>query len=144
MNNYLFTLRKLGKIKVTDEKTTDSETFEPLVENLNLKNCLADGAYDHKEAFELLEEKGVGPPGIKTRKNTRRSLSPRGQAVKEFQKLGYEKWKKKHEHGKRWAVEGFFSAIKRCFGETVRATTPEGMTREVKRKFGLYNLVAKL
>ena len=136
--------KELLSIEVTDEKTADQKVFEPLVKNLNLENCLADGAYDHHKVFELLEEKGVGPPGIKIRKNARRGLSPRGQAVKEFQKLEYKEWKKKHEYGKRWAVEGFFSAVKRCFGETVRAASPEGMAREVKRKFGLYNLVAKL
>lgn len=136
--------KELLSIEVTDEKTGDSEVFEPLVKNLNLKDCLGDGAYDDEEVFELLEEKGIGPPGIKIRKNARRGLSPRGQATKEFRKLGYEEWKKKHEYGKRWAAEGFFSAIKRCFGETVRAASPEGMVREVKRKFGLYNLVAKI
>ena len=136
--------KELLSIEVTDEKTADQKVFKPLVKNLNPKNCLADGAYDYHEVFKLLEEKGVGPPGIKIRKNARRGLSPRGQAVKEFQKLGYKAWKKKHEYGKRWAVEGFFSAVKRCFGETVRAATPEGMAREVKRKFGLYNLVANI
>jgi len=136
--------KELLSIEVTDEKTGDSEVFEPLVENLNLKDCLGDGAYDEEEVFKLLEEKGVGPPGIKIRKNAKRGLSPRGQAAKEFRELGYEEWKKKHEYGKRWAAEGFFSAVKRCFGETVRAASPGGMIREVKRKFALYNLVTRI
>ncbi|KXB05748.1 hypothetical protein AKJ49_00170 [candidate division MSBL1 archaeon SCGC-AAA382A03] len=78
------------------------------------------------------------------RKNATPSLSPRGEAVREFQKQGYEEWKGDHDYGKRWAVEGFFSAVKRCFGETVRAASPEGMVREVKRKFALYNWAAKM
>jgi len=32
-------------------------------------------------------------------------------------------------------VGGFFSAVKRCFGETGRATSVEGMLREVEKKF---------
>lgn len=136
--------KELLSIEVTNEKAGDSEVFGTLVNDLNLNDCLGDGAYDDEEVFELLEEKGVGPPGIKIRKNAKRGLSPRGQAVKEFQKLGYEGWKKKHEYGRRWAAEGLFSAIKRCFGETVRATSTEGMIKEVKRKFALYNLVAKI
>ncbi|KXA89641.1 hypothetical protein AKJ62_02655 [candidate division MSBL1 archaeon SCGC-AAA259D14] len=78
------------------------------------------------------------------RKNARTSLSPRGEAVRQYQKQGYEKWKEKHGYGKRWSVEGFFSAVKRCFGETVRAASPQGMIREVKRKFTLYNLVTRI
>ncbi|KXB02149.1 hypothetical protein AKJ44_01305 [candidate division MSBL1 archaeon SCGC-AAA261F17] len=136
--------KRLLSIEVTDEKTKDSKMFEPLVEDLNLKDCLGDGGYDDKEVFEILEKKGLDPPGIKLRKDAKVGLSPRGQAAKEFQELGYEEWKKKHEYGKRWAVEGFFSAVKRCFGETVRAASPAGMVREAKRKFGLYNLVTKI
>ena len=135
---------ELLSIEVTDEKTGDSEVFEDLVGSLELDDCLADGAYDTENIFDFLEEKGVGPPGIKIRKNARTSLSPRGEAVRQYQEQGYEKWKEKHGYGKRWSVEGFFSAVKRCFGETVRAASPEGMIREVKRKFALYSLVSNL
>ncbi|KXB00322.1 hypothetical protein AKJ42_01160, partial [candidate division MSBL1 archaeon SCGC-AAA261C02] len=123
--------KELLSIEVTDEKTGDSEVFEDLVEDLDPEDCLGDGGYDSEKVFKILKKKGVGPPGIKLRKNARVGLSPRGQAAKEFQKLGYEEWKEKHEYGKRWAVEGFFSAVKRCFGETVRAASPAGMVREV-------------
>lgn len=137
--------KELISLEITDEKTGDSEVFEDLVEDVDLKDCLADGAYDTEEIFEILEERGVDPPpGIKLRKNAKTGLSPRGKAAKEFHKLGYEKWKKEHDYGKRWSVEGFFSAVKRCFGETVRAASPEGMVREVKRKFALYNLVTRI
>ncbi|KXB04790.1 hypothetical protein AKJ50_02010 [candidate division MSBL1 archaeon SCGC-AAA382A13] len=137
--------KKLLSIEVTDEKTGDSKVFGKLVKDLDLEDCLADGAYDSEEIFELLEEKGVDPPpGVKLRKNASTGLSPRGQAAREFHKLGYEKWKKEHDYGKRWTVEGFFSAVKRCFGETVRATSPNGMIREVKRKFALYSLLTTI
>ncbi|KXA93275.1 hypothetical protein AKJ64_01040 [candidate division MSBL1 archaeon SCGC-AAA259E17] len=137
--------KELLSIEVTDEKTGDSEVFEELVEDLDLEDCLADGAYDSEEIFELLEEKGVDPPpGVKLRKDANTGLSPRGEAAKQFHDLGYEEWKEEHDYGKRWSVEGFFSSVKRCFGETVRATSPEGMFREVKRKFALYNLVTRI
>lgn len=137
--------KELVSLEVTDEKTGDSEVFEDLVEDLDLEDCLADGAYDAEEIFKILEKKGVDPPpGVKLRKNANIGLSPRGKAAKEFHELGYEKWKEEHDYGKRWSVEGFFSAVKRCFGETVRAASPEGMVREVKRKFALYRQVSKL
>jgi hypothetical protein len=40
--------------------------------------------------------------------------------------MGYKGWKQMHQYGRRWAAEGFFSSIKRIFGETVRASSPEG------------------
>ncbi|HUS74594.1 MAG TPA: transposase, partial [Methanothrix sp.] len=46
--------------------------------------------------------------------------------------------------GRRWAVEGFFSSIKRIFGETVRASSPEGMVAEIKRAFILYNILMNI
>ena len=49
-----------------------------------------------------------------------------------------------HPYGRRWAVEGLFSSIKRIFGETVRAVSPEGMISEVKRAFILYNILINI
>jgi len=155
--------KELVSMEITDEKVGDSKTrrllcnlvalkllcnfkmLEPLLTDIPLKDALLDGAYDNKNAFEFFKRKGVGPPGIKIRKNaSRKGLSERGFAVRELQKLGYERWKKKHQYGKRWAVEGVFSAVKRCFGETVRATSVEGMMLEVRRKFLLYNMLLNL
>jgi len=42
--------------------------------------------------------------------------------------------KKKYYYGMRWASKGFFSAIKRMFGENIGATSVEGMIQEVKMK----------
>ena len=38
------------------------------------------------------------------------------------------------KRGRRWAVEGYFSSVKRQFGESVRATSAEGMAREAMWK----------
>jgi hypothetical protein len=137
--------KKLLAIEVTDERVTDHEMLEPLLKDVDMKDALLDGAYDTEDAFEFFKRKGVDPPGIKIRKNaSQKGLSERAFAVREFQKLGYEKWKKKHGYGGRWTAEGVFSAVKRCFGETVRATSVEGMMLEVRRKFLLYNMLLNL
>ena len=39
----------------------------------------------------------------------------------------------------RWKVEGNFSGFKRIFGEGVRATSREGMVREIRMKVNAYN-----
>jgi len=41
----------------------------------------------------------------------------------------------------RWKIEGNFSSLKRIFGEEVRATSPEGMFREIRMKVNAYNML---
>ncbi len=63
-----------------------------------------------------------------------------------------EKWKtrrtkqrkERQGYGKRWAVEGVFSSVKRIFGESVRAHTQISAFQEVKRKFLIYNMLMNL
>jgi len=134
-------------LEVTDEKTADPHMFKPLLEPIKkLKDVLGDGAYDTYDCYEYcMSDRGLDPPGLKIRDNAKRKgQTPRAYAVREFQKLGYKKWKKKHNYGMRWDSEGFFSGEKRTFGETVRATSWTGMVQEVKNKFWLYNLLLTL
>jgi hypothetical protein len=44
----------------------------------------------------------------------------------------------------RWASEGYFSAVKRIFGEDTRGTSKEGMVQEMKMKFLFYNILAQI
>jgi len=42
--------------------------------------------------------------------------------VREKKELGgYKGWQDKYDYGKRWLSESVLSAVKRIFGETVRA-----------------------
>ena len=102
-----------------------------------------DGAYDTNDAFNLMAEKGVECPGIKIRENAviGNEPSPRSNAVLELKKNGYKAWKQMHQYGRRWAVEGLFSSVKRIFGEAVRASSTDGMISEIQRAFVLYNII---
>jgi len=62
--------------------------------------------------------------------------------TKEFE-LGYEGWRDKYKYGKRWYSEGPFSAVKRKFGEFVRATKVKNMLNEVKLKYLVYNAIIR-
>ncbi|MDI6903497.1 MAG: IS5 family transposase [Methanocellales archaeon] len=145
--------RQVLALEVTNEHTGDSKKFKDLVEkaedNLGkdkIKRVLADGGYDAKDNFNLLRQKGI-ESGIKTRENasTRARGSPyRAKCVRERRKLGYEKWKERYGYGQRWAAEGILSAVKRIMGESVRATSPDGMFREVKMKFIFYNMLLSM
>jgi len=139
--------KQLVSLEVSDEKTGDNEMFKPLLEPVRkLKDVLADGAYDTRDCFEyLMTDRGLDPPGIKVRENaSHKGLSDRAFAVRERRDLGYEGWKEKHGYGHRWSPEGYFSGVKRMFGETVRATSLEGMFREVKTKFLIYNMLLSM
>ncbi len=69
--------------------------------------------------------------------------SARSMAVLEY-KMGYKGWRQMHQYGIQWAVEGLFSSIKRIFGETVRADSPEAMISEAKKAFILYNILISI
>jgi hypothetical protein len=134
--------RKPVTFEITDERTTDHEMVKPLLEKLNLEDALMDGAYDKEDVFKFLKEKGVGDPGIKIRKNAIvKAGSERAESVLQFQKYGYNSWRIVHQYGRRWAAESVFSAIKRIFGETVRAKSTEQMFNEVRRMLAFYSII---
>lgn len=139
--------KNLVSLEVTDERISDNEMARPLLEDLNLEDVLGDGAYDTEDLFNFLKEKGISRPGVKIRKNAVVGDDPesnRANSVLESKKWGYRYWRMAHQYGRRWAVEGFFSAVKRIFGESVRAASPEGMISEVKRIFSCYNIILSL
>jgi hypothetical protein len=109
-------------------------------------DALEDGAYDTNDAFEVMKSDCVDSPGIKIRGNAviGKEGSSRSMAVLEYQKMGYKGCRQMHQYGRWWAVEGLFSSIKSIFGETVRATSPEGMISKVKRAFVLYNILISI
>lgn len=134
--------RKPVTFEITDETVTDQEMVKPLLEDVKIKDSLMDGAYDREEVFRFMKEKGVAMPGIKIRKNAViKAGSSRAESVLEFLKYGYHSWKIVHDYGRRWAAESVFSAIKRIFGETVRATSTAGMFAEVRRIFTFYTII---
>jgi len=131
--------------EITDERITDQDMIKPLLTDIKLKDSLMDGAYDKEEVFKFLKEKGVAMPGIKIRKNAIvKAGSERAESVLEFKKYGYDSWKLVHRYGRRWAAESVFSAIKRIFGENVRATSKKGMFEEVSRMLNFYSIILSI
>jgi hypothetical protein len=142
--------KEIVAIEVTDERVSDGSKFNSLIdqaeENLSgrkIEEVLGDGAFDRREIFNHLQQKGIQPV-IKTRSNasTRARGSPaRAKAVREVKDLGYKGWKQKYSYGRRWAAETVFSAVKRISGEHVAATKKENMMQEVILKFSFYNMM---
>lgn len=145
--------KKLLAIDITDESVSDNRRFKTVLEqaemnanNSNITRVLADGAYDTRDDFNLLEEKQI-EAGIKTRKNANtkgRGSLYRGKCVWELRKIGYDAWKEKYQYGQRWASECYLSAFKRIFGESINAKSRKGVFKEVIRKFCIYNILLNL
>jgi hypothetical protein len=142
--------KQIVAIEVTDERVSDGSKFNSLIDqaekNVSCRKidaALGDGAFDRREIFDHLQEKGIQPI-IKTRSNanTRARGSPaRAKAVREMKDLGYQCWRRKYSYGRRWASESTFSAVKRISGEYVAATKTENMIQEVIQKFTFYNML---
>lgn len=142
--------RNILSMEVTDETVQDETCCIPLIDSAQnslqigtIRNVLGDGAYDHLIIFNDLEDRRISS-SIKIRSNaSRRSHgSPyRAECAREFLDAGYPEWAKTHEYGSRWSVEGVFSAMKRIYGESVKATSVGGMFHELRLKFAVYNLL---
>ena len=116
----------------SDEVETAVETKDLQDEGKKVRKFYGDKAYDANEVYKTGVE--VVPP----RKNARRGHPARRKAVREFKRLGYDRWREERGYGNRWRVESLFSAVKCTFGESVRATSFLGQLVEAKLKFWAY------
>jgi hypothetical protein len=59
-------------------------------------------------------------------------------------KIGYKKWAKQNEYGRRWTgTEGILSAVKKIYSERVRAHKVSNMCLEAERKFWAYQVIKR-
>jgi hypothetical protein len=90
------------------------------------------------ELWDFLERNNIQSaikPDKKSKTDTQSDL--RNKTVKERNKIGYKKWTRKHDYGRRWPAS-IFSAIKRIFGEQNHATSENGMLHEAACKIWAY------
>ncbi|MBI5036084.1 IS5 family transposase [Candidatus Micrarchaeota archaeon] len=114
-------------------------------EGVDIAGVGGDGAMDALDLWDLLD-KMKWAPVIKTQVNARDDLNNelRNKEVKERNKLGYKRWAKKREYGRRWpATEGIFSAFKRMFGEELHSTSIPGMLQEAGLKVWAYQKIKR-
>jgi hypothetical protein len=136
-------------MQVTEETVSDGSQTEALVTEAIAKNDIekayADGAYDRRANFNLLDSLGIDP-AIKVRKNaSRKAKGSYARKVEVIaQQTDYEGWKKEKHYGDRWAVEGAYSVIKRIFGEYVSAKKFVNMAQEMATKISLYNMFMQM
>jgi len=142
-------------LEVTDESVQDDPLFTPLLEKAS-ENCgkahpirqvLSDGGYDRIHVFNTMEKRGI-KSGVKTRENaaTRSTGFPyRAECGRErVNSGGCREWAVTTKYGMRWKIEGVFSTVKRLFGESVPASSLEGMVRKVTMKFNCCNILVSM
>jgi len=151
-----------GWIKIVIMGTKDGEIVDVRVGNENLderkaargmlrknrkkiKKAILDGYHDCEETFDLCDKLGIEPV-IKVRKDASgKGLSRRAREVRLYKEIGHRQWVKEKGYGLRWlSSEGIFSAVKRMFGEHVKATKKRNMYNEAKRKFWAYNKLLEI
>src|SRR3989338_844498 len=126
-------------IPESEADSTKRQTEDMLVQGVNISALGGDGAMDQMALWNFLQEQGIASV-IKPDKNALEDTDNdlRNRHAKE-RKKSYRKWARKHKYGLRWpATEGIFSAIKRIFGETLRATSEIGMIKEASAKIWAY------
>jgi hypothetical protein len=145
--------KDLLKIEVSVEGEGDSEPIiakkhmeELIKEGKKINEFFGDGSFDKNELFDFCD-KFMIEPIIKIRENANPEESEswkRKVESKKYLKMGYKKWAKKKKYGRRWTgTEGIFSAVKKIYGERVRAHKVENMCLEAKRKFWAYEIIKR-
>lgn len=131
---------EVNLIPSSESESTRNQITKLLKAGVPITAAGGDGAMDDKVFWNFLDDQRIHPI-IKPDKNARTDTdSPlRNQQVKTRNRIGYKKWSKKHGYGHRWpATEGIFSAIKRIFGEQIKATSEKGMLHEAACKIWAY------
>jgi hypothetical protein len=133
------------EVNIIQESEPDSaqhQLAELLKADVNITSFGGDGAFDKMELWDFLQDQDILPiikPDKNALDNTDNDI--RNKHAKE-RKKSYKRWARKHGYGMRWpATEGIFSAIKRIFGETLRATSENGMIKEASTKIWAYKRI---
>ena len=137
---------KVVDVIVGTEELNENDAFQSMMQahHESISTVSGDGWFDTIKNFNLCRKLQV-TPAIKISENSSGNANGsmlRAKHVKEYQKMGYKKWREKYGYGYRWVcTEGIFSAVKRMEGECVRATKMENMLHEAKMKFWIYNKI---
>lgn len=130
----------------SEPEIAEQHMNELIDEGNSINKFFGDGSFGTHRLFDFCD-KNIIKTIIKIGKNANPEAEGswrRSVEVKKYKKLGYKKWAKKNEYGRRWTgTEGIFSAVKKIYGERVRAHKVENMCLEAKRKFWAYQIIKR-
>ena len=130
----------------SEPEIAEKQMNKLLKEGNNIKKFFGDGSFQTHKLFDFCDLHK-----IKTAIKISKSANPevegswrRSIEVKKYRKLGYKKWAKQNEYGRRWTgTEGIFSAVKKIYSERVRAHKVSNMCLEAERKFWTYQVIKR-
>lgn len=129
-------------VEVTEQNTGDAPRFRPLlsqtVANFDVARVMGDKAYLSYDNIEFAEEKGVAPV-IMFKENSHGNAGSEAWN-KLFHLYSFHRAAFMKAYHKRSNVESTFSAIKRVFGDFVRAKNKTAQINEVLFKIIAHNL----
>jgi len=130
----------------SEPKIAENNMRDLIKEGYKINEFFGDGSFDKNELFDFCDQYKINTK-IKIRENANPEESTswkREIEAKKYLKMGYKKWAKKKKYGRRWTgTEGIFSAVKKIYGERVRARKVENMCLEAKRKFWAYQVIKR-
>lgn len=132
---------------LTKDDVGDEGMLEYLLElaelgGVKFEEVYADAAYSSVDNFKLVCEKYKCRFITSFKSNTsgkNLGSKDRGDAARLWIRLPYDKWVEVTGYGRRWKIEGAFSDLKRMFSEFIRATSDDGMVREVTFMIRMFN-----
>lgn len=131
--------KELLDIELALEECADEELAKKHLANLQdvkIEDFAGDGAYYRKELYKILSGQGITPVMKMPKNASNKGFDSMHKAVREMQKIGgYKPWRDKYKYGHRWNIEGYFSSVKRMFGECVRSHKQQQCLSESRRKF---------
>ena len=132
---------------ITTEAVGDNTCFGMLADLLrdgcfDVKKILADAAYNDKDNWNLMKERGIEfIANLKKNSSPRfRGCSARGFQVIRRAEIGERAWKVEVGYGMRWKAECTFSDFKRLFGDMLTSRKPKWMAFEILWRVRAHNI----
>lgn len=134
--------------EVTLNCVHDSEVLEDLLEetDASVEQVSADGAYDTRHCYELLQERGakaVIPPRqnakIWSHGNGHGAAHPRDENLRFIRKHGRKAWKRHSRYHRRSIVETTIGRFKSTFGGVVKSRNFHNQVAELRVKCAVLN-----
>jgi len=129
-----------SEAKSAKDQVQDLETS-----GVKVKSFGGDGAFNDIGLWQYLEKekiRSIIKPDMNARENSVSHLQ--NHFVKERNRIGSQEWARRHKYGLRWpATEGIFSALKRIFGEQLRARSVVGLVQEARNKLWAYRTIKR-
>ena len=134
--------------EVTLNCVHDSEVLADLLDDIDIsvKQVSADGAYDTRHCYELLQQKGakaVIPPRknakIWNHGNGRGPAHPRDENLRFIRRYGRKAWKRQHRYHRRSIAETTVGRFKSILGGTLKSRNFHNQVTELRVKCAVLN-----